>query len=422
VKVRKHIKLRRAVAIILAFFIVFISTVVFVLFKTSVKHDNEHIRIIGLTSEVEREILRSRIWVDEIMLNSDDRHLENLHESIFLLRGLLYELNGFVDTEYATFSKRNFQSFRDEFDQILKTFSVLEAHIADNTVASLIVAEAMLVPLFEDFSSSYWKFSSILPDYLILDEQQYRNEMLGIGVFNTLIIILAGIAILKLTHQVIQADRNLIRKTVEVENRERERIAADLHDGLGALLSGLMIHIQVLQKRNEDKKDLSLSADLDNLQSMVNSALDGIEEVINNLSPSELLQHGLIDSVQRLVIRINRMTQTRFRVESQDQLPELGHHRELLIFRICSELINNTLKHAEAKDAKIKFVIHNKMLIIDYQDNGKGFEYVPDSSNFGKGGLNNIVRRIESMEGKYSFGNSADDGMYAKISIPTRIT
>ena len=421
-KVRKNIKLRRAVAIILAFFIVFISTVVFVLFKTSVKHDSEHIRIVGLTGEVEREILRSRIWVDEIMLNSDDRFLENLHESIFLLRGLLYELNGFIDNEYAKFSKGNFQGFRDEYDQILETFSVLEAHIAYDTDASLIATDVMLIPLFDDFSTSYRKFSAILPDYLILDEQQYRNEMLGIGFFNTIIIFLAGIAILKLTHQVVQADRNLIRNTVEVENRERERIAADLHDGLGALLSGLMIHIQVMQKRNEDKNDFSLSADLDNLQTMVNSALDGIEEVINNLSPSELLQHGLIDSVQRLVSRINRITQTTFRVESQDQTPELGHHKELLIFRICSELINNTLKHAEAKDATIRFVVHNRMFIIEYQDNGKGFEYLPDSSYFGKGGLNNIVRRIESMEGNYTFGNNAEAGMYVKISIPTRIT
>ena len=419
---RKNIKLRRAVAIILAFFIVFITTAVFVLFKTSVKHDTEHIRIVGLTGEVEREILRSRIWVDEIILNSDDRLLENLHESIFLLRGLLYELSGFLDNEYARFNKSNFQTFRDEYDQILKTFSVLEAHIADDTVASLIAADLMLVPLFEDFSSSYRKFSAILPDYLILDEQQYRNEILGIGIFNTLIIILAGFAILKLTHQLVQADRNLIRNTVKVENRERERIAADLHDGLGALLSGLMIHIQVLHKRNEDKNDSSLSADLDNLQSMVNSALDSIEEIINNLSPSDLLQHGLIDSVQRLINRINRIAQTTFRLESHDQLPELGHHKELLIFRICSELINNTLKHAEAEDAHIKFVMHNRMLIIEYQDSGKGFEHFPDSSNVGKGGLNNIVSRIESMEGNYTFGNSTDDGMYIKISIPTRIT
>ncbi len=118
--VRKNIKLRRAVLIILAFFIVFISTGVFMLFRTSVKHDSEHIRIVGLTGEVEREILRSRIWVDEIMLNSDDRLLENLHESIFLLRELLFELSGFLDNEYARFRNGNFQGFRGEFDQILK--------------------------------------------------------------------------------------------------------------------------------------------------------------------------------------------------------------------------------------------------------------------------------------------------------------
>ena len=418
----KNIKLLRAVVFILALFIVFITTAFFLLFKTSVKHDSEHIRIVSLTGEVEREILRSRVWVDEIILDSDDRLLENLNESIFLLSGLLHELSGFLDNEYARFRNGNFQGFREEYDRILKTFSILEAHIVKDTDASLIASDTLLIPLFEDFSASYRKFSSILPDYLILDEQQFRNEMLGIGLFNTLIIILVGIAILKLTHQVVKADRNLIRNTVEVENRERERIAADLHDGLGALLSGLMIHIQVMKKRNEDKNDFSLSTDLGNLQAMVNSALDGIEEVINNLSPSELLQHGLIDSVQRLIIRINRIKQTTFSLESQDQLPELGHHRELLIFRICSELINNTLKHAEAKDATIKFFVHNRRLIIEYLDNGKGFEYLPGSGNFGKDGLNNIVRRVESMEGNYAFGNNTDNGMYVKISIPIVIT
>ncbi len=106
----------------------------------------------------------------------------------------------------------------------------------------------MLLQLFDDFGRSYSKFSAILPDYLILDEQQYRKELLGIMVLNTLIIIIAGIVILKLTNQVVQGDRDLIKNTMEVESKERERIATDLHDGLGATLSGLMIHIQVLQK------------------------------------------------------------------------------------------------------------------------------------------------------------------------------
>ncbi len=420
--VRKNIKLRRAVLIILAFFIVFISTGVFMLFRTSVKHDSEHIRIVGLTGEVEREILRSRIWVDEIMLNSDDRLLENLHESIFLLKELLFELGGFLDNEYSRFRNGNFQGFRGEFDQILKRFSVLETHIADDTDASLITADAMLIQLFDDFSTSYRKFNVILPDYLMLDDRQYRKEMFGIIGLNTLMIILAGIVILKLTHQVVKADRKLIMNSVEVEHRERERIAADLHDALGGILSGLMIHIQVLQKRNEDKNDFSISTDLGNLKSMVNSALDCIEEVINNLSPSELLQHGLIDSIQRLVIRVNRIGKTSFRVESDDQPFELGHHKEILIYRICSELITNTLKHAEAKDARIKFVVHKRVFILEYQDNGKGFDYIPGSLNSGKDGLNNIVRRIESVEGYYSLANRTNDGMYIKISIPTGIS
>ena len=155
---------------------------------------------------------------------------------------------------------------------------------------------------------------------------------------------------------------------------------------------------------------------------MVNNALDGIEEIINNLSPSELLRHGLIESVKRVVTRINRVGQTTFLVESQGQALELGHHKELLIYRIISELINNTLKHAEALEAKIKFVVQNRTLTLEYQDNGKGFEDTRYIFSSTKDGLKNIVRRIESMEGSYSFGNNKDQGMHVKISIPTGIT
>ena len=417
-KGRTNIKLKRAVILSLAFFIIFISAGIFVLFRSSVKHDSEHIRIVGLTGDVEREILRSRIWIEEIMLSSDGRFLENLHQSIFQIKEQLYDLNDFLDNEYAKFSNGNFQDFRVEFDQILETYARLESLVAEKNDASSIAADTMLLRLFDDFGRSYGEFSVILPDYLVLDEQQYRKELMGIMFLNTLIIFIAGMVILKLTNQLIQSDRDLIQNTVEVERKERERIANDLHDGLGAILSGLMIHLQVLQKKNENNNDYSLSSDLSHLKSMVNIALDGIEEIINNLSPSELLQHGLVDSVQRLLTRINRSAKTTFRIESHGRSPELGHNKELLLFRICSELINNTLKHAEAKDAKIEFIVQNKTFTLIYQDNGKGFEYNPSMISSSKDGLNNIVRRIESMEGTYSFSNKTDQGMQVKISVP----
>ena len=76
---RANIKLRRAIVISLVFFSVFISSGIFVLFRSSLKHDSDHIRIVTLIGEVETGILRSRIWVDEILLQNDDRLLRNRH-------------------------------------------------------------------------------------------------------------------------------------------------------------------------------------------------------------------------------------------------------------------------------------------------------------------------------------------------------
>ena len=88
-------------------------------------------------------------------------------------------LSDFVDNEYAKFRKGNFQGFRSEYDQILETFSILKAHIAEDTDASLFETDKILLQLFDEFSSSYNKFSSILPDYLILDKTAIPKRIAG---------------------------------------------------------------------------------------------------------------------------------------------------------------------------------------------------------------------------------------------------
>ncbi len=413
---RANIKLRRAIVISLVFFSVFISSGIFVLFRSSLKHDSEHIRIVTLIGEVETGILRSRIWVDEILLQNDDRLLRNLHESILLLKRHLGELNMFLDDEYVKYNSSDFQNFRYKFDQILEKFVVLEKHLIDDTTSSLITSDPILIHTYEEFSHSFKDFHSILEQYLLLDKRQYRLEIVGIMILNTLIILLAGYVILKLTNQLIRADHKLFINTIEVENRERERIAADLHDGLGALMSGLMIHIQVMQK--ERVNDSSLIADLSNLKSIVSDSLESLEGIINNLNPSVLLRHGLIESLQRLINQINQLGKTQFAVESIDVPVHLDQSKELILFRICSELINNTLKHSGAQEAKIFFRVQRKVLFCKYSDNGKGFDFKPESIERGKSGLYNIMSRVESMEGKYFFNKKQGKGMEVEISIP----
>jgi signal transduction histidine kinase len=204
--------------------------------------------------------------------------------------------------------------------------------------------------------------------------------------------------------------------TIEVENRERERIAADLHDGLGAILSGLMIHIQVLQKELGGKSELQMK--LKHLGDMASEALSGLEETINNLNPSILSRHGLRGSLQRLVKGINDLDKTQFILETEHMPEGLDKGTELLLFRICSELINNTLKHSGAKRAVLRLEAVRRNLKLNYLDDGDGFVYDREKIEERKSGINNINQRVESMNGQCTISTAPGEGIEVTITLP----
>jgi signal transduction histidine kinase len=227
---------------------------------------------------------------------------------------------------------------------------------------------------------------------------------------------MAGFVILRMIYQLAKADRRLVMSTVEVENIERERIAADLHDDLGAQLSGLMIHIQVLQK--EEGKKGGLYSKLEGLRDIVSEALSGLEETINNLNPAMLSRHGLSGSLQRLITRINYLGKTQFVLETEHVPQGLDQGTELLLYRICSELINNTLKHSGAKNAILRIELVRRSLRLRFVDDGEGFEYDKEKIEERKSGINNINQRVESMNGQFTITTAPGKGIEVFINLP----
>jgi signal transduction histidine kinase len=271
---------------------------------------------------------------------------------------------------------------------------------------------------FNQFSLSYEEYESELPSLLILDNTRYRLNIIGIVFLNLIFLALAGYLIIRLINKLILADRSLVRKTIDVETRERERIAADLHDGLGSLLSGLIIHIQVLEKEYESDADLNQK--LKHLDRISNNAIQSIEEVINNLNPSVLSRYGLVKSLERIVQRINQLGKTQFTVDASKLDIQFQESTELLLFRICNELINNALKHSNAKGAEFRFFNIKKEFHLVYRDDGVGFETDLVALEENKGGLNNLIRRVESMEGSFRIESEPDEGV--EIEIIFRMT
>jgi len=227
--------------------------------------------------------------------------------------------------------------------------------------------------------------------------------------------LLAGYLIIRLIDQLIIADRTLIQKTIEVENRERQRIASDLHDSLGALISSMVMHIQVLEKDYE--KNPALIKKLIYLNQLANHSLESIEEVINNLNPSQLSRFGLVKTMEKTITKANLLGKTQFSFDTRNLDFKISRGTEVILYRICTELINNALKHSSAEKASFTLSNIRKEIHLRYRDNGVGFQ---DENSFledNKTGLNNLFNRVESVGGVCRINSEAGNGVTIEISF-----
>lgn len=205
--------------------------------------------------------------------------------------------------------------------------------------------------------------------------------------------------------------QKLIEAVVETENNERRRIARDLHDGLGPVLSAINHYFQAyLDARPENKEAIQAR-----LQMVIGEAIDEVSRISHNISPHILEKYGLMTALRNLFapLRASGRYEILFDPGSVDRLdPKI----ELTVYRCITELLNNTMKHAEASQVSLSFERHDEHLYIRYADNGKGFN-VDDKNREGMG-LMNIANRVESFGGKLTIDSIPNGGITAHISMP----
>ncbi len=205
--------------------------------------------------------------------------------------------------------------------------------------------------------------------------------------------------------------QQLIEAVVETENNERRRIARDLHDGLGPVLSAINHYFQAFL----DAKPENREAIRNRLQMVISEAIDEVSRISHNISPHVLEKHGLITALNNLLAPL--MANEKYEISFNSGFDErLDPKIELAVYRCITELITNTLKHAEA--TKISLAIGRKdgKLTIWYTDNGKGFT-TSSGKRVGQG-IPNITNRVESFGGTLLVVSSPNAGISVDITMP----
>lgn len=213
-----------------------------------------------------------------------------------------------------------------------------------------------------------------------------------------------------------QVQQRILNAIIQTEEEERKRVAQELHDGLGPVLSTVKLYLQTyFNSKNENFK----SKLQEQLLTGIDEALEQVSSISNNLSPHVLSDFGIKVAIQKFIEKIRKIKniEINYAFNHKDTVhPDV----ELTLYRICIELINNTIKHANASKIDIYFTGNEKYILLDYKDDGTGFNFNVSKEEKKGMGLFNIVNRVNSLGGQVDFNNKRRKGIRYLISLPTQ--
>jgi PAS domain S-box-containing protein len=172
-----------------------------------------------------------------------------------------------------------------------------------------------------------------------------------------------------------EINKNILKTVINTEERERRRFAAELHDGIGPLLSGLKMYLQqdslAENLSTRQVKILSYSRQL------VDDAINQTRTIANNLTPAILNDFGLEKALCSFINKVNALGVCEVKFEASRGLENITSNESLVVYRVVTELINNALKYASCTEIIINIEVYGNTLLLFYSDNGIGFDILP---------------------------------------------
>jgi signal transduction histidine kinase len=213
-------------------------------------------------------------------------------------------------------------------------------------------------------------------------------------------------------------EKMFLNTIIQTEEKERKRFAKDLHDGLGPLLSSVKMSVSSLAQMKQDEASREI---IENTELVINEAIKSIKEISDNLSPHILSNFGLVRALSNFINKINIAKTLRVNLITELKDERFDVNVEVVLYRVICELINNTIKHAQAKKINISLFQEGEYLNITYKDDGKGFDVSKIIEHQGGSGMgfSNIYSRINSLKGEINIESENKKGTLVTIKVLT---
>jgi signal transduction histidine kinase len=211
----------------------------------------------------------------------------------------------------------------------------------------------------------------------------------------------------------ILQQKQLLNAVIESQELERKRIGEDLHDEIGGTLSALKLMLGAVKQQNTNDNDVILPA-----KQLIDKMIINVRNLAHDLSPPGLTMFGLYTTIEAFASLINKTGEIEIDIIHEPLIERriLSEKAELALYRVITQLIANTLKHANATRIDISFKPDQSHINIEYIDNGKGFDLAKLSEAKGMG-MQNMKSRLQMIDATYEIETGIGKGFKMNIDL-----
>lgn len=211
-------------------------------------------------------------------------------------------------------------------------------------------------------------------------------------------------------------DREMLQTRLEIQEQTFDNISQDIHDNIGQTLSVVNLYLRTVTVGPDEDDNRRIEQSIQ----LVADVIAHLRNIAHSLNADYLKKLGLVRAIQQQVSMLQKTGAVTVRLSTDGTIQIDDHNKQLILFRIVQELLNNTLKHAEATHIQVNVQRTGTELRIEVLDNGKGFDKTAiqsPESNTGMG-LNTIQNRLELIDGTFTIDSQLHEGTKVLVIVP----
>jgi signal transduction histidine kinase len=217
-----------------------------------------------------------------------------------------------------------------------------------------------------------------------------------------------------------QTLQHLTARIFMLQDEERQRVAAELHDGLGQSLAIIKNRAQMGLRSQADPD--RMMEQLEEISATATASILEVREIAHNLRPYELDRLGLGAAIESMVERVSNSTSISLTADLEGMKDLLSPEAETSVYRIVQEALNNVIQHSKATAARIEIRTCGRQMTISIQDNGSGFPVsVGNGSNAGGYGLAGIAERVRGLGGFFEIVSQPEGGTTLTVHLESNV-